>query len=111
MWRVRLILIGCCFASKPDYTIELTDKEKEQALQAGVALKNLVGNDSLYFFVSPFWRTRTAFEQVAKAIPRKQFEYREDPRIREQEFGYICSDEKFEAMCRERKQYGSFYYI
>ena len=42
------------FASNPDYAIELTDKGREQALGAGKRLKELVKDERLYFYVSPF---------------------------------------------------------
>lgn len=98
------------FGQIPDYTIELTEKGCQQAQQAGVKLKELVGEESLYFYVSPFWRTRSTFENIVKAIPRSQFVYSEEPRLREQEWGYLRCNEDFDKICRERREYGSFYY-
>ena len=63
------------FASMPDYIIELTERGRRQAREAGVELKELVKNETLYFYVSPFWRTRTTFEEVAIAFPSEQFRY------------------------------------
>ncbi len=98
------------FGQIPDYTIELTKKGYQQAQQAGVRLKELVGEESIYFYVSPFWRTRSTFENIVKAIPRSQFVYSEEPRLREQEWGYLRCNEDFDKICRERREYGSFYY-
>ena len=70
------------FGSVPDYTIELTNFGREQAKEAGKRLKELVQDESLYFYVSPFWRARSTFEGVASAFPRNQFEYSEEPRLR-----------------------------
>lgn len=98
------------FASEPDYTIELTATGRKQAEEAGRRLKEWVGDESLYFYVSPFWRTRSTFEQIAKSFPRRQFRYSEEPRLREQEWGYLRDNEAFDAICRERKKYGIFYY-
>lgn len=64
--RIILIRHGEChgnrdleqFATVPDYTIELTEKGMEQAREAGAKLKTLVGDESVYFYISPFWRTR-----------------------------------------------------
>ena len=42
--------------------------------------KELVKDESMYFYVSPFWRARSTFEGLAYAFPRKQFEYSEEPR-------------------------------
>lgn len=98
------------FGKVPDYTIELTEKGKEQAREAGKKLKKLVGQESLYFYVSPFWRTRSTFEELVKALPREQFRYSEEPRLREQEWGYLRCKEDFDKICRERQEYGIFYY-
>lgn len=98
------------FGSVPDYTIELTDFGREQAREAGKRLKELVQDESLYFYVSPFWRARSTFEDVASAFPRNQFEYSEEPRLREQEWGYLRCNEDFDKICRERREYGTFYY-
>lgn len=42
------------FGRIPDYTIELTDKGRAQAVEAGRRLRQLVGDKPLYFYVSPF---------------------------------------------------------
>lgn len=57
------------FGRVPDYTIELTEKGRQQALEAGRKLKQLVNDESLYFYVSPFWRARSTFECVASSFP------------------------------------------
>ena len=98
------------FGRVPDYTIELTEKGREQAREAGKLLKEVVGEETVYFYVSPFWRARSTFEEMAAAFPRNQFEYNEEPRLREQEWGYLRSQEEFDKICRERREYGTFYY-
>lgn len=98
------------FGRVPDYTIELTEKGREQVKEAGKRLKELVRDESVYFYVSPFWRARSTFEGVASAFPRDQFKYSEEPRLREQEWGYLRCQEDFDKICRERREYGTFYY-
>ncbi len=98
------------FGKVPDYTIELTERGLEQAKEAGERLKKIVGNESIYFYVSPFWRARSTFEQIVSAFPRKQFAFNEEPRLREQEWGYLRCNEDFDKICRERREYGIFYY-
>lgn len=98
------------FGRVPDYTIELTENGRRQAEEAGKRLKKLVGNESVYFYVSPFWRARSTFEGLVSAFPRNQFDYNEEPRLREQEWGYLRSNEEFDEICRERREYGTFYY-
>lgn len=116
--RIILIRHGEChantdesqFATEPDYTIELTPKGIEQAQAAGASLKALVGDETLYFYVSPFWRTRSTFEHIAKEFPRKQFTYNEEPRLREQEWGYLRTYAELQHLKEERRKYGIFYY-
>jgi broad specificity phosphatase PhoE len=45
----------------------LTDLGKEQARVAGENIKKLVGDESCFFYLSPFQRTRQTFEQISKA--------------------------------------------
>ena len=45
------------FGRVPDYTIELTDMGRTQAVEAGRKLKELVGDESLYFYVLPIMRS------------------------------------------------------
>ncbi|MBP5542069.1 MAG: histidine phosphatase family protein [Bacteroidales bacterium] len=98
------------FGRVPDYTIELTEKGRGQATEAGKRLKELVRDESVYFYVSPFWRARSTFEGVASVFPKGQFKYSEEPRLREQEWGYLRCQEDFDKICRERREYGTFYY-
>lgn len=98
------------FGRVPDYTIELTELGREQAKEAGKRMKEVVGEETIYFYVSPFWRARSTFECVVSAFPQSQFVYSEEPRLREQEWGYLRCQEDFDKICRERREYGTFYY-
>lgn len=116
--RIILIRHGEChanndeskFATEPDYTIELTPKGVKQARQAGHALKELLGDESVYFYISPFWRTRSTFENIVRSFPRSQFRYSEEPRLREQEWGYLRTYGELKRLKAERTAYGAFYY-
>lgn len=116
--RIILIRHGEChantdeskFATIPDYTIELTESGIMQAREAGENLKQIVGEESMYFYVSPFWRTRSTFENIVRTFPRNQFQYNEEPRLREQEWGYLRTYQELQELKKERKEYGIFYY-
>lgn len=116
--RIILIRHGEChantdeskFATVPDYTIELTEKGILQAQEAGKKLKELVGDETVYFYVSPFWRTRSTFENIVRNFPKQQFGYNEEPRLREQEWGYLRTYGELQQLKKERKEYGIFYY-
>ena len=99
------------YARKPDYTVELTRLGKAQAKQAGRKLKRLINDDSVCFYISPFWRTRSTFEEIAKSIDKQYTaEYKEEPRIREQEWGHLRELEVNEALNEARDAYGTFYF-
>ena len=98
------------YATIPDYALELTEKGMEQAADAGRRLKGLISEGSVFFYISPLWRTRMTFEQIARSFDREQFRYREEPRIREQEWGHLRNHEDNENIDETRNAFGSFYY-
>jgi broad specificity phosphatase PhoE len=98
------------YATIPDYALELTETGKEQAAEAGRRLKALIGDGSVFFYISPLWRTRMTFEQIAKSFDRERLRYREEPRIREQEWGHLRNHEDNENIDETRNAFGSFYY-
>jgi broad specificity phosphatase PhoE len=98
------------YNQKPDYALLLTEKGKQQAEAAGVALKELVQDEKIRFYVSPLFRTRQTFRQIIKSFPSDRFEYREEPRLREQEWGHLRSKEECDLVEKERDAYGTFYF-
>jgi broad specificity phosphatase PhoE len=98
------------YATIPDYALELTEKGMQQAAEAGRQLKEMIGEGSVFFYISPLWRTRMTFEQIARSFTRDQFRYREEPRIREQEWGHLRNQEDNENIDETRNAFGSFYY-
>ena len=95
---------------KPDYTLELTPKGLSQADTAGKELKSILKEESAFFYVSPFWRTRSTFEQIVYHFPGEQFRFIEDPRLREQEWGHLRSEDENRKIDEERDAYGPFYF-
>lgn len=98
------------YSHTPDYKLLLTELGKEQAVQAGYTLKNIIGNESIQFYISPLWRTRDTFKGLLTALKDNEFKYLEDPRIREQEWGHLKSVEESARVNKERDEYGTFYY-
>ena len=94
----------------PDYALELTPEAMSQARMAGVQLIQIIGNESAFFYISPFWRTRSTAEQIALLFTDNKCSYREDPRLREQEWGHLRPKEETDVYERERDKYGTFYY-
>lgn len=98
------------YKSKPDYALELSAKGLVQAAKAGKELKSMLKKESVFFYVSPFWRTRMTFEQITLSLSSGQLRYVEEPRLREQEWGHLRSVEETRILEAERDAYGPFYY-
>jgi broad specificity phosphatase PhoE len=98
------------YDTKPDYALELTQNGVLQAEQAGKVIASLVGEEGIAFYVSPMWRTRMTFENIVLSLNKENISYKEDPRLREQEWGHLRSNEETERIMIERDNYGTFYY-
>lgn len=60
------------YARKPDYALELSEKGLIQATDAGLYLKDIIKDESAFFYVSPMWRTRMTFEQIVKHFDKEK---------------------------------------
>ena len=99
------------YTRKPDHRIELTDKGKAQAREAGKRLRDLLGPDeTVYVHVSPYLRTMQTLYELGMAVgPDRVLGVREEPRIREQDFGNF-QDATMRELKRERVGFGRFFY-
>lgn len=98
------------YNQKPDYALLLTDKGKQLAAAAGILVKELVNDEKIKFYVSPLFRTRQTFNQISKHFPETQYEWREEPRLREQEWGHLRTVEECIEIEKLRDDYGTFYF-
>ena len=73
----------------PDYRLTLTPKGKEQAEECGKQLKEITKEETSFFYVSPLWRTRETFKHIQSSFNDESIVSREEPRIREQEWGHL----------------------
>lgn len=91
-----------------DNKINLTEKGKKQALQAGKELKKMLKNESITFYVSPYKRTLQTYENIIKSLTNNNIQTFIDSRIREQEYGNMYSITK--EIQKVRNHVGRFYY-
>ncbi len=98
------------YAVKQDYKLQLTDNGKNQADQAGEQIKRIIGDQTTLFYVSPLWRTRMTFEYIAQHFDRDRIRWKEDPRLREQEWGHFRDLKANVQIDDERNKFGTFYY-
>ena len=73
------------YTTKPDYALNLTDLGKQQSNEAGRKLYGLLGDESCISYVSPFYRTRQTYDCIKPHL-NICYEFKEDPRLREQEW-------------------------
>jgi broad specificity phosphatase PhoE len=86
----------------------LTANGRKQSLTAGVILRELIGTESVRFFVSPFLTTRQSFEFLGGSFDQIKCQYVDEPRIRNQDFGE--HPPKRELELREQAKKNPFYY-
>ncbi len=98
------------YAEIPDYKLTLTTLGRQQAEGCGAYLKSITKDESCFFYVSPLWRTRETYMQVLKSFSDVLIDKREEPRIREQEWGHLKNINECIAIETERDNYGTFYY-
>ncbi|CAM8921046.1 unnamed protein product [Rhodiola kirilowii] len=111
-------LNGAAYATTPDYKIQLTPQGIHQAKLAGERIKKLITDSTnsstnweVYFYVSPYERTRSTLRQIGRAFERDQvIGVREECRIREQDFGNFQVEERMKAVKETREKFGRFFY-
>jgi broad specificity phosphatase PhoE len=95
----------------PDHRLGLSAVGQEQALKAGDAIARLVGGGRVGVFVSPFLRTQQTCAHVLSRLNPDQVAWvRQDPRLREQEWGNFQRTRESAKILGERERVGRFYY-
>ena len=103
------------YTTTPDYRIPLTALGAEQARAAGLRIHDVVsspgGNWKVYFYVSPYARTRATLREIGRAFPRDRvIGAREECRVREQDFGNFQVEERMRAVKETRQRFGRFFF-
>ncbi|MGP3968822.1 histidine phosphatase family protein [Streptomyces sp. 6N223] len=92
----------------PDHALQLTEKGRRQAEAAGKRLRALFGQERVSAYVSPYRRTHQTFH--ALALDPALVRVREEPRLREQDWGNWQDREDVLRQKRARDAYGHFFY-
>lgn len=108
---------GNAYSTTPDNKIPLTALGLEQAQLAGSQICQIVSdhgasyNWKVFFYVSPYARTRSTLREIGRAFPRsKIIGVREECRVREQDFGNFQVAERMKAIKETRERFGRFFY-
>ncbi|CUG86260.1 glycerolphosphate mutase, putative [Bodo saltans] len=99
------------YSHTPDWKIPLTDLGQQQAKECAASIKDIVQQDKVYLYTSPYRRARQTLEHIRAALDPNQVEgEREDERLREQEMGNFQPYDQMKATWEERQQSSRFYY-
>ena len=92
----------------PDHALQLTATGVQQSQDAGVRLRELFGGERVQAFVSPYRRTHETFQLLGldPALTRAK----EEPRLREQDWGNYQDAEDVQRQRKARDAYGHFFY-
>jgi broad specificity phosphatase PhoE len=94
----------------PDWLIPITDKGKEQAVEMGKTIKEIIKDEPLYIYYSPYLRTRQTMCAMMESLSENRiYGIREEPRITEQQFGNFQNKE-MNNYKKEKDSFGRFYY-
>ena len=98
------------YRTVPDYALNLTSKGIEQAQKAGNEIKQIIGQESVYAYVSPYFRTRQTLQYLKEGIGDNIARVIEDPRIREMDWGHLRHPDENDEIAKRRDEYSTFYY-
>ncbi|XP_020114017.1 phosphoglycerate mutase-like protein AT74H isoform X3 [Ananas comosus] len=105
------------YTTTPDYRIPLTPLGAEQARAAGRGIREAVSEGGrapgwkVYFYVSPYERTRSTLREIGRAFPKERIlGVREECRIREQDFGNFQVEERMKVIKETRQRFGRFFF-
>lgn len=100
-----------------DSKIRLTQSGLVQAEACGRAIRDTIEKASteddwqVYFYVSPYKRTLSTLKGIGRAFEKERIlGVREEPRLREQDFGNFQEETRMALVKDVRKQFGRFFY-
>ncbi|MGR8007817.1 histidine phosphatase family protein [Streptomyces hypolithicus] len=96
------------YEREPDHALGLTDNGVRQAREAGARLRELFGDERVSAYVSPYRRALETFAAFGLAEDRTRV--REEPRLREQDWGNWQDRDDVRLQKAYRDAYGHFFY-
>jgi broad specificity phosphatase PhoE len=93
-----------------DFALKLTPAGIKQATLAGIKIKELLEDEKVYVYLSPYFRTRETFQYIRQSIEKNVIKAIEDPRIREQDWGHLRHPDDNKDIIEERDNFSVFYY-
>ncbi|MEU1376687.1 histidine phosphatase family protein [Streptomyces triculaminicus] len=96
------------YEREPDHALSLTEAGRKQAEEAGVRLRELLGDEEVSVYVSPYRRAHQTLQ--ALALDPRRIRVREEPRLREQDWGNWQDRDDVRRQKAYRDAYGHFFY-
>ncbi|MGA5556253.1 histidine phosphatase family protein [Streptomyces lavendulocolor] len=96
------------YEREPDHALRLTDRGRRQAEETGERLRALFGDEPVSVYISPYRRTHETY-QLFRLDPA-QVRVREEPRLREQDWGNWQDRNDVRLQKAYRDAYGHFFY-
>lgn len=95
----------------PDPQVPLTKNGWRQALEAGMMMKKVASDTKLFFYTSPYLRSKQTYEGVSEAFGISKIAgVQEEVQLREQDFGNFQDAEGKRREKAERMRFGRFFY-
>jgi len=99
------------YATTPDWKVSLSERGRRQARDAGRRMQQLINpSQNILYYVSPYLRTKETLEEIQSQISNPTLFVREEPRLREQDFGNFQDPELIQAAKLERPKFGRFFF-
>ncbi|MEV5884954.1 histidine phosphatase family protein [Streptomyces sp. NPDC052020] len=96
------------YEREPDHALALTERGRRQAEEAGRTLRGIFGRERVSVYVSPYRRTHETLR--AFRLDPALIRVREEPRLREQDWGNWQKREDVRLEQAYRDAYGHFFY-
>ncbi|MFF7333740.1 histidine phosphatase family protein [Streptomyces sp. NPDC090306] len=96
------------YEREPDHALPLTELGRRQAEATGRRLRETFGHEGVSVYVSPYRRTHETFH--AFHLDPGQVRVREEPRLREQDWGNWQDRDDVRLQKAYRDAYGHFFY-
>lgn len=96
------------YEREPDHALGLTARGRQQAEETGERLRRLFGEEQVSVYVSPYRRTHQTLS--AFRLDSRSIRVREEPRLREQDWGNWQDREDVRLQKAYRDAYGHFFY-
>jgi broad specificity phosphatase PhoE len=96
------------YEREPDHSLPLTEKGWQQAEETGKRLRELFGTERVSVYVSPYRRTHETLR--AFHLDPEHVRVREEPRLREQDWGNWQDRDDVRLQKAYRDAYGHFFY-